>query len=125
VEARVFHLRTREDADMYSKALAAEVARFPGPSILCADHRPVTIYAPEVAVRLAELFSLMNTRLERAALLVAPSNATLILQLGRIVRDAKFGKRQVFREPEPALAHLSQGLDAEELARAATFLEEV
>ena len=122
IEARVFRLADRARTDAYSEALARETRAYRAASVLCADHRPVFVYAPEAAARLAELFVQMNARMERVAILVAPSNATLILQLERIVREASFTKRRVFREPGPAVAYLSEGLDAVEAQRAADFL---
>ena len=64
--------------------------------VLCADHRPVVVYPQSVADRLVELFMDMNRRLERVAILVAPSNATLLLQLRRLVREAAYASRKVF-----------------------------
>ena len=92
--------------------------------VLCADHRPVRIYPQAVTDRLIELFVEMNTRLERVAILVSQTNATLFLQLQRIVREAGYENRRVFHEPEDALPHLGAGLDADELASARAFLAE-
>lgn len=122
IEARVLRLSTREDADAYSDALAAEVRRHGEAPVLCADHRPVRIYPQAPADRLVELFQDMNSRLERIAIVVAPTNATILLQLERIVREARFEKRKVFREAAGALEHLASSLDARELARARAFL---
>jgi hypothetical protein len=126
LEARVFSLRTPVEASAYSKAIAAEIAKLPMSirPVLCADHRPVVIYSEEVANELGELFSSMNARLERVAIVVAPTNATLTLQLQRIVREARFENRRVFHDPEQAIAHLAVALDARESARARAFLGE-
>ena len=123
IEARVFGLSTREHADEYSEALAREVRRHAGKSpVLCADHRPVAIYPQAAADRLVALFQRMNTSLERVAILVEPTNATILLQLERIVREASFSNRRVFKSAELALEHLAAGLDVTELARARAFL---
>ncbi|MGE0327910.1 MAG: hypothetical protein AB7S68_36705 [Polyangiaceae bacterium] len=126
IEARVFALKTREDADIYSKALAAEVLRTPATMqpILCADHRPVRIYPQPAADRLTELFQNMNTRLDRIAILVSHTNATLYLQLQRIVREAGYENRKVMHEPREALAHLQDSLNPEERDRVQEFLAE-
>ncbi len=124
IEARVFRLSTREDVDAYSAALAEEVRRHRAAPILCADHRPVRIYPQAAADRLIELFQDMNTRLERIAILVSPSNATMLLQLERIVREARFDRRRVFREPPQALEFLATSLSPSELDRARAFLDE-
>lgn len=126
IEARVTRLRTRDDANRYSEALGAEVARLPRQraAILCADHRPIVVYPQPVTDRLVELFQVMNTRLERIAIFVSPTNATLLMQLERLVREAAFSKRRVFREPSAGLVHLGESLDPAELARARAFLDE-
>jgi hypothetical protein len=126
IEARVFRLRSRADADDYSNALGLQVAAIPkeiGP-VLVADHRPVVIYAQPVADRLAELFVDMNARLERVAIVVARSNATLVFQLDRLVRQAAFVKRRLCYEVVEAHQHLEPVLTAVERERARTFLDE-
>lgn len=124
VEARVFGLRSREDADAYSRDLGIQVMRMPRDvrPILCADHRPVAVYSQPVADRLAELFVQMNIRLERVAIIVAPSNATLSMQLHRIVREAGYSARRVFFSTDEACAHLAPALNPAELSSAREFL---
>jgi hypothetical protein len=126
IEARVFRLADRAEADVYSERLRRETTAHAAerPAVLLADHRPVVVYPQPVTDRLVELFQLMNTRLERVAIVVAPTNATLLLQLERLVREARFPKRRVFREPAGALEHLREALDPAELARARAFLAE-
>jgi hypothetical protein len=125
IEARVFGLRNLAEVDAYSASLAAQVNRMPGVApVLCADHRPVVIYSQAVADRLGELFLAMNSRLERATLVAARSNATLVLQLERLVREAGVSLRRVVYAPDDALKHLAESLDAIELQRARAFLAE-
>ena len=117
IEARVFGLATREDADAYSRLLGQVVSAMPRrvAPVLCADHRPVRIYPQPAADRLAELFTHMNGRLERIAILVSPTNATLGLQLDRIVREVKNDRRQAFRGTDRALDHLALSLEVRSL----------
>jgi hypothetical protein len=124
LEARVFQLTTRGDADEYSVAIGREVARHTQPPILLADHRPVQIYPQEASDRLVELFQQMNRRIERIAIIVAPTNATIYLQLQRLVREANFEARQVFKDVRPAIDHLALSLGKPELDRARAFLAE-
>ncbi len=126
IEARVFDLHTREEADEYSRRLAEVVSQMPKgvAPVLCADHRPVRIYPQPAADRLAELFTHMNSRLERVAILVSPTNATLGLQLDRIVREVRNERRHAFRAVPEALDHMRVSLDATEMARAERFLAE-
>jgi hypothetical protein len=127
IEARVFELKTAAHADEYARALAAAVARLPiaARPVLCADHRPVAIYPQEVADRLAELFTQMNSRLVRVAILVARSNATLTLQLNRIVREAAYENRKVFFDAPAATAWLTPELAPNEKLRLQQFLAEL
>jgi hypothetical protein len=124
IEAKVFGLRTREDADEYGAAIVAAVRAHSGKEapVLCADHREVVIYPQPAADRLVELFRPNNSRFERIAILVAATNVTITMQLDRLAREAGFENRRVFREPAGALAHLAGGLDKTELARARAFL---
>jgi len=126
VEARVFGLRTAEDAAAYSLALGTQLLRMPSDAraVLCADHRPVVIYPQAVADGLVALFTQMNTRLERVAILAARSNATLVLQLERLVREAAYPGRKVFFAPEDAQGHLAPVLNPPELRRVREFLDE-
>ncbi len=124
IEARVFELKTIGNADEYSLALAKRVERFVADErpVLCADHRPVVIYPQDVADRLTDLFTHMNARLERVAILVARSNATLSLQLNRIVREAGYENRRVFFDTKEAVEWLAPALDPAERVRVERFL---
>jgi hypothetical protein len=127
VEARVYALRSRADADAYgADVLAAARGCSPGKApVLCADHRAAGIYPVDAADRLIELFRPNNSVFERIAILVSSANATLQMQLERLTREVGFGNRRVFREAKGAIEHLAPALDARELARARAFLHEV
>jgi hypothetical protein len=125
IEARVFALRTVADADAYSTALVEQVRRIPfGSPVLLADHRPVAIYPQPVTERLVELFRQMNTRLARVAIIASRSNATLAMQIERIVREANDARRRVTYVPADAAAHIRPALDGPEIARVDAFLAE-
>ncbi len=126
IEARIDALGTRADADAYSAALGRlALAAADLRPVLCADHRRVVVYSQPVSDRLAELFAQMNSRLARVAILVAPTNHTLHLQLQRIVREAGFASRRVFTDAPAARAFLGEGLGPEERARLDAFLAAV
>jgi hypothetical protein len=126
VEARVFALRTRKDVEDYGEAFGTHLMRLPQGvrAILCADHRPVNIYAQEVADRLLEMFKPLNAHLERVAIVAAPTNATFAMQLDRIVRAAGYAARKVVYTPEEAVQHLAPVLTPQELKRTRAFLDE-
>jgi hypothetical protein len=126
VEARVFALRSPKDVEDYGSAFGTHLMRLPQGSkaILCADHRPVTIYAQDVADRLLAMFKPLNAHLERVAILAAPSNATFAMQLDRIVRAAGYTARKVVYAPNEAVQHLAPVLTPQELNRMRAFLDE-
>lgn len=124
IEARIEALPNLERAAAYSNGFAQVLQRFPGTErmVLCADHRAVAVYPQPVTNELASLFGTMNKRLQRIALLVAPSNATLTMQLGRIVREAGNTERRVFFATDEAEAFLGEVLTPAERTRLSQFL---
>jgi hypothetical protein len=122
VEARVFQLGSIQDVDRYRRAF---VPHLRGTRLLLmADHRAARVYSPEVAEGLVSLFLGLNEVWDRAALLVAPANATLSIQIRRIVRESKSDSRRVFLDEAACEAFLGQPLDAPEKTRLRAFLGE-
>jgi hypothetical protein len=129
VEARVFGLRTREEVDAYSREIGIILMRTPKDvrPILCADHRPVVTYSPAVVDRLVEIFQQLNDRLERVAIIVARSNATLVAQLQQMVKKADLpnrAARKVVHTADDADAHLAPVCQPDELSRMRDFLDD-
>ena len=124
IEARIEALPNLERAAAYTNGFAQVLQRFSGTErmILCADHRAVAVYSQPVTDELASLFGAMNQRLDRIAVLVAPSNATLTMQLSRIVRQAQNPDRRVFFTTDDAEAFLGEVLTPAERLRLAQFL---
>jgi hypothetical protein len=122
VEARVFRLMTPEDVAQYRRAFTPK--HLTGRPTLLADHRPVAIYPKAVAAKLIDLFSDLNGTWERVAIVIAETNATMSLQLERIVRESQNPSRRVFIDPAEALRFLGETLESMEMARAAVFLAE-
>jgi hypothetical protein len=126
VEARVFSLTNLNDVRAYSDAFAPVIhpsdgVRVANP-VLCADHRPVPIYPPAVADSLVTLFTSLNAKWERVAIIVSPSNATIRMQLHRIVRESANPSRRVFLDAIEASAFLGEILSPLEQARLDDFL---
>ncbi|NUP12583.1 MAG: hypothetical protein HOW73_41595 [Polyangiaceae bacterium] len=124
LEARVHSLTTLEDARAYTADLVRITGTSSEPLVLCADHRRVRIYSQVVSDELASLFGKMNSRLERVVVIVSRSNATLALQLERIVREAHNPMRHVYYDVPPAIEFLRGSLGPAEVARATVFLNE-
>jgi hypothetical protein len=58
------------------------------------------------------------------AILVARSNATLVFQLDRLVKEAAFVERRLCYEAKEAEQHLTGALSPTEIERARAFLAE-
>jgi hypothetical protein len=122
VEVRVQSIRTPVDADLFTREVTASVSRTSTRSILCADHRSVPIYPPFVVSKLIVLFATINSHLDRAGLLIAPSNATFAMQMDRILREAQNPHRRMFYDPDQMVAWLSEILTDAEASRMRTFV---
>jgi hypothetical protein len=122
VEARVFRLATLADVDEYGQAFTPGMLA--GRPTLLADHRPVAIYPQDVAAKMVDLFASLNRRWERAALVVAPTNATLLMQMQRVVRESQNPSRRVFTNAPEACRFLGEILSEAEVTRATQFLDE-
>ena len=64
----------------------------------------------------------MNTRLVRVAIFVSHTNATLGMQLRRLVREAGNDSRRVFTDAGEGALFLGEILDVDELRALAAFL---
>jgi hypothetical protein len=120
VAARVQRLARPEDVDAYAQAFVrlGEIAE----PVLLADHRPVRIYTQPIADSLTELFKSLNRRWFRVAIVVSSTNATLAMQLQRIVRESVNPSRRVFFEADGALTFLGEVLTPAEVDSARGFL---
>ncbi len=124
VEARVSALATVARADAYAEAFGPVVKSLTVRPVLCADHRPVAIYSQPVADKLSGVFTSLNKTWERVAIIVAPTNATLAMQLQRIVRESQNPSRRVFFDSAEAARFLDEILDGAERVRLKAFLVE-
>jgi len=93
------------------------------PLAICFDLRQATLFAPPVAEQLAAMMKVVNTKLERSAIVVPPDRATFALQMERLVRAAGVASRRTFRNAILAADWLGEVLDDEEKARLREFLE--
>lgn len=96
--------------------------RCPGQAVICTDWRPIRVFAPEVADAVIEMLSTTNKRLLRGAILLAPDNATLGLQVERLLHAANNPVRKTFRASDKMLSWLAEVLTPAELECAKKFL---
>jgi hypothetical protein len=126
IEVRIFSLLTCDDLDAHVAQFGALLRHVPKGvrPVLCADHRSVELCSEEVAERLGEAFAVANASLERIAVLVAPTNIPLAMQLERLVRKAGNPHRKVCYLAGFAANHLAPVLSQREQARLREFLAE-
>jgi hypothetical protein len=96
--------------------------RCPGQAVICTDWRALHIFAPEVANALIEMLSTTNKRVLRGAILLTPDNATLGLQVDRLIQAANNPVRKTFRATDKLLTWLAEVLTPSELDAAQKFL---
>lgn len=122
IEARLTWLETRADVERMQLSML-DAFRAAGPhGVICADWREAHVFAPEVGDALLELLKRGNRQFRRSAVLVAAQEASLVLQVERLFRDAKNEARRSFRTSEPLLAWLDEVLTSVEQQRARAFL---
>jgi hypothetical protein len=122
VEVRPEGLHSLADLSAIFSAIGQLRRAAPGPGIYCVDWRRLRVLSPEVAETLASSMREGNPHTLRSAALTS-AQATLGLQLDRLIRETNHPSRRIFREAEPMLAWLAQVTTPEEQARAKQFLE--
>jgi hypothetical protein len=111
--------RTVSDVDDMIAMIAAEFARIPEPTriIIAADWRQCRVFTPSVAERATKMLTGSNPRVERSAILHDAGQATSILQVLRIAREAKLQNRRVFTDSAEMRAWLAEVTQPDELDR--------
>lgn len=105
-----------DKADLAFRRLAGEKA------VIVADWRTAPVLHPPVAHAMLQASLAENPYVERSALLHSPTQATSILQLFRLVKEAAHQDRRVFTEPAELCAWLDESLSAGERLRLREFL---
>lgn len=115
------------DVDTMIASIKLQFARVAEPTriVIAADWRACRVLTPEVSERVVTMLTGTNRRIERSAILHAPSQATSVLQVMRLVREANSDNRRVFTEAREMDAWLSEILDPTERERLAALLLKV
>jgi Xaa-Pro aminopeptidase len=124
IEVRHFTTMSAQDLDAFHARMLELINEQKGRVVSCVDFSRVRIFSPENADRIRSTMRLLNPSIERSAILLAPENATICLQMERLVRDAASPSRRSFREAGAAIAWLREVLSPEELARLREFVSE-
>jgi hypothetical protein len=116
--------RTVADVDAMIAMMTAEFTRVAEPAriVIAADWRACRILTPDVAQRAVQMLSRSNPRVERSAILHDVGQATSVLQVLRLTREAQSPNRRVFTDAEQMKSWLGEILTAEELERVALLV---
>ena len=87
VEIHVTDLRSMEEMNQFSSQVIETVKAVPGRVVAVVDLRLPRVFAPDVAEALEEMLRRANPKIERSAILLAPSHAILTMQLERLIRE--------------------------------------
>jgi uncharacterized protein (DUF305 family) len=105
------------DADIAMGEAAASGGRI----FICADHRKLAILGTEQADQFIAMFRRHNQAIELSAIVVAPTSATAILQMERVIAEAQNPNRRAFRSTKDAANWLRPHLTSAEAARINAF----
>jgi hypothetical protein len=122
VEIHVTDLRSMEEMEQFGFQVMETVKAVPGRAVSVVDLRLPRIFAPDVAESLEEMLRRANPKIERSAILLAPSHAIFALQLERLIREAANPARRSFRDPTKLREWAADILSEAEQARLATFV---
>ncbi|HMJ12753.1 MAG TPA: hypothetical protein VK524_15130 [Polyangiaceae bacterium] len=106
--------------------IAGEFAKVPVRTriVIAADWRPCRLFTPDVAERAVQMMSGVNPRIERSAILHRVDQATSVLQVARLIKEAQSPHRRVFTNPFEMESWLGEILSDAERARLRTFLDQ-
>lgn len=112
-------LRTTSDVDELETQIndVVKALRNGTRAIIFADWRTCTTFSPDTAERVGLMFTRDNLFVERSAILHQETSATGVLQLSRLIREARNPERRVFSSFPEASTFLREKLNPEESAR--------
>jgi hypothetical protein len=92
------------------------------PVVICADLTEARTFAAGTAAQFVALMRSDNPKLERSALLLSETSATLVLQIERMVREAASPARRVFLDRQTLRGWLHLVLSQDEGVALEEFL---
>lgn len=116
--------RSVADVDDMLRRIKQQFATVAMPTriVIAADWRACTVLTPDVSERVVQMLVATNARVERSAILHEPTQATSVLQVMRLVREAEFENRRVFTEAHELEAWLNEILNPAERIRLSALL---
>lgn len=116
--------RTVADVDDMIQRIKETFDMVPEPTRLvsAADWRSCRVLTQDVSERAVAMLVSMNPRVERGAILHDSTQATSVLQVARIVREANLTNRRVFTDPFEMERWLGEVLNEAERQRLAMLM---
>jgi hypothetical protein len=122
IEVRSVQPYTIEEIAVFGRRLAQIMQEASGRVVGCLDLRGAAVVPVEHTELYTAMFRRDNPQVERTGVLLPPGQATLVLQIERIVREANNPRRKTFRDIAPLCAYLDEVLSPAEQARVRAFL---
>jgi hypothetical protein len=124
IEVRSVQPYTIEEIAVFGRRLAQIMQDRQGAArvVGCLDLRGASVVPAEHTELYTAMFRRDNPQVERTGVLLPAGQATLTLQIERIVREANNPRRKTFRDIPPLCAYLDEVLSPEEKARMRAFL---
>lgn len=116
--------RAVSDVDGMIEMIRTEYARIAEPTriVIAADWRACRVLTPAVSERVVAMLVASNPRLERSAILHNADQATSVLQVLRLVREAQLPHRRVFTDANEMEDWLGEVITPVERARVKALL---
>src|SRR5262245_4993922 len=121
MELRIIGSSSPADLDLNRQQMAHLFDVTSGNLVACVDCSHATLFAPDVAAKVLDVFRYDNPRLDRSGILVSEAGM-FGLQLERIVSQANNPSRKCFFDSYDLKVFLAPVLTPEEQARLAQFL---
>jgi hypothetical protein len=116
--------RSVEDVAEMTRRIRTALAAVPESKrlIIAADWRNCPLFSEAVARSVTSMLTVTGTRVERSAILHRPDQATSVLQVFRLIKEANQDHRRVFHRVEEMYGWLGELLTATERRRLREFL---
>jgi hypothetical protein len=108
---------TLAEIEAADRAMDQAVRSIRGPCVIIADYRQARFLLEEDTPRLTQLYRSHNNHIERSAIVVSEASAVAVLQMERVIREAKYPSRRAFRDTREAAAWLDEVLGPAERTR--------
>jgi hypothetical protein len=110
-----------ENGERASLDLRALIVANPQPVIVISDLSIARAFSPETTARFVALMKTDNPKLFRAGTLISPEAPTLMLQIGRMMKEAGNPARRAFDDARALMTWLDPDMTVAERAALATF----